>query len=89
MTTVVVYASDPIKMAIGEFEIGDILHEEPRLLWAKTRDYAGITKKKFLEYFQNKAKGYAIKVKETRMYDTPMPLNKLMVPCPPQSFTYL
>lgn len=87
--TVVVYASDPIKKVIGEFEIGEILYEEPQALWVKTRDQAGITKERFLEYFENKTKGYAIKVKEARIYNTPIPLNKLLVPCAPQSFTYL
>lgn len=87
--TVVVYASDPIKKVIGEFDIGDILHEEPQVLWTKTGEQAGITKKRFLEYFAYKMKGYAIKVKEARIYDTPVPLNKLMVSWPPQSFMYL
>jgi predicted transcriptional regulator len=89
VTTAVVYASDPIKQVIGEFQIGEILHEEPEALWAKTGDHAGITKKRFLEYFTNRTKGYAIKVKETRIYETPIPLNKLMVSLPPQSFMYL
>lgn len=89
VTTVVVYASDPISKVIGEFEIGEILHDEPQMLWAKTGEQAGITKKKFLDYFENKAKGYAIGVKTTRTYNTPIPLNRLLVPCPPQSFIYL
>lgn len=89
VTTVVVYASDPIKKVIGEFEIGEILHEEPQALWIKTGDRAGITKKRFVEYFENKTKGYAIMVKQARMYDAPIPLSKFMVPCPPQSFMYL
>ncbi len=89
VTTVVVYASDPIRKVIGEFEIGEILHEEPKALWAKTGDHAGITEKKLLEYFANKTKGYAIKVKEARIYDTPIPVDKLMVYWPPQLFTYL
>ena len=87
--TVVVYASDPIKKVIGEFEIGEILHEEPQALWAKTGDKAGITKKRFLDYFENKAKGYAISVKTARMYETSIPLDKLMLTWPPQSFAYL
>ena len=87
--TVVVYASEPIKQVIGEFEIGEIFHEEPEALWAKTGDHAGITKKRFLQYFDNKTEGYAIEVKETRTYDRPITLNELMVPWPPQSFTYL
>jgi predicted transcriptional regulator len=89
VTKVVVYASAPIQKVIGEFEIGDILHEEPEALWAKTKRHAGITKKIFLQYFKNKEKGYAIKVNSTRMYDAPLPLNRLTVLSPPQSFAYL
>jgi len=89
VTTVVVYASDPIKQVIGEFQIGEILHEEPEALWEKTADHAGIAKKRFLKYFDNKSKGYAIEVKETRTYDIPILLNELKVSWPPQSFTYL
>jgi len=89
VTTVVVYASDPISKVIGEFEIGEILHDEPQMLWATAGDPAGVTKGNFLDYFENKAKGYAIGVKTTRTYNTPIPLNRLLVPCPPQSFIYL
>ncbi len=89
VTTVVVYASDPIKKVIGEFVIGDILHDEPQMLWVKTKDHAGITEKRFLEYFRNKTKGYAIKIKSTKMYNDPLPLGNFMISTPPQSFVYL
>ena len=89
VTTVVVYASEPIKQVIGEFEIGEIFHEEPEALWAKTGDHAGITKKRFLQYFDNKTEGYAIEVKEARTYDVSIRLNQLRVSQPPQSFVYL
>ena len=89
VTTVIIYASGPIKKVIGEFEIGEILHEEPQALWVKTGDKAGLTKRRFLEYFENVEKGYAIMVKQARMYDAPLPLNSFMVSSPPQSFMYL
>jgi predicted transcriptional regulator len=86
--TIVVYASDPIKQVIGEFDIGDIIHDEPSALWAQTGDVSGITKKRFLEYFGNKTKGYAIEVKEARKYDIPVPI-KHIASWAPQSFMYL
>jgi len=89
VSRIIVYASDPIKRIIGEFEIEDILQDEPWILWLKTKNYAGISEKKFFEYFTNKSKGYAIKVKSTTMYDDPLPLNSFMVLSPPQSFIYL
>jgi predicted transcriptional regulator len=89
VTKVVVYASYPIKKVIGEFEIGGILHDKPEALWASTRKHAGINKKRFMEYFTRKRRGYAIKVKSTRMYDAPLPLDRFDVSSPPQSFVYL
>ena len=89
VTTIVVYVSNPIKKVIGEFEIEGIIQEEPQSLWEKTGQQGGISKERFLNYFENKTKGYAIKVRDARMYDTPVPLHKLMVVSPPQSFAYL
>ena len=89
VTTIVVYVSDPIKKVIGEFEIEGIIQEEPQSLWEKTGQQGGISKERFLNYFKDKTKGYAIKVRDARMYDIPVPLNKLMVVSPPQSFAYL
>ena len=86
---VIVYASNPTKLIIGEFEIEDIIHDELPDLWAKTKSHAGISKKRFFDYFINRSKGYAIEVKTTRMYDNPVSLNSLMVSSPPQSFMYL
>ena len=89
VTTIVVYVSDPIKKVIGEFEIDGIIQEEPQSLWEKTGQQGGISKERFLSYFKNKTRGYAIKVRDARMYDTPVLLNELMVVSPPQSFAYL
>lgn len=87
--SIVVYASDPIRLVIGEFEIGNILHDKPEELWAYTRNHSGITKKGFMDYFANLTKGYAIAIRETRKYETPLSLNELMISQPPQSFRYL
>lgn len=89
ITKVVVYASSPIKQIIGEFEIEDILHDAPQLIWSKTKNHAGISEKRFYEYFINKSMGYAIKIKAPTIYNNPISLNKFMVSSPPQSFMYL
>jgi len=89
VTRIVVYASAPIGKVIGEFEIGGILYDEPQKLWAKTKNHAGVSKKGFFKYFSNKDKGYAIKVKTSKLYDVPLSLDGLMVASPPQSFMYL
>jgi predicted transcriptional regulator len=89
VTTIVVYASDPVKKVIGEFEIGGIIQDKPLKLWEQTGEHAGISKELFLNYFKDKNCGYAIKVKNTKFYETPFLLDRLMVSYPPQSFLYL
>lgn len=87
--TIVVYASDPIKRVIGEFDVGEVLHEAPEQLWEQTRGHAGITKIRFMQYFANQEKGFAIGVKEARKYSNSLSLDDLMLSLPPQSFIYL
>lgn len=89
VSRVIVYASNPVKQIIGEFVIDDILHEDPQSLWVKTKRHAGISEKRFFDYFRNKTKGYAIKVKAARAYDHPLPLSSFMISSPPQSYMYL
>jgi predicted transcriptional regulator len=86
---VVVYASSPIKSVIGEFEIDKIIHDDIDALWTQTKSGAGTSEELFLEYFSNKSKGYAIKIKSQKKYDSPLSLNSLRVSVPPQSFRYL
>jgi len=51
--------------------------------------HAGINEERFFNYFANKTKGYAIKVKSTQVYEDPLPLSNFMILFPPQSYMYL
>jgi predicted transcriptional regulator len=89
ITTVVVYASSPMQKVIGEFKIDSILSDEPTKLWKRTKDHAGINKEYFDEYFADRAKGFAIKVKSVKKYAKPLCLRDDFKLTPPQSFMYL
>ena len=89
VTTIVVYTSAPIQKVIGEFKIGAVLEGAPEELWAKTKDYAGIRRDRFLQYFSNSATGYAISVAEPRLYAHHVTLSSLGIARAPQSFVYL
>ena len=86
---VIVYASSPVGKIIGEFEIEEILHDELSILWDKTKNYAGTSEENFRKYFSNKSKGYAIKIKNAKLYDKPKPLDSLGISTAPQSFMYV
>ena len=87
--TIVVYASSPGQKVIGEFEIESILNCELQTLWEKTKEFSGISEKFFFDYFVNKDKGYAIKVKKTKMYKEALCIKEDFNSSPPQSFLYL
>ncbi len=86
---VIVYASSPVRKVIGEFEIDAILMAKPAYLWQKTRDYAGISREDFFEYFEDIDIGYAIRAKNCQTYERPLDLRKSLGVSPPQSFIYL
>ena len=85
-----VYATSPISCVIGKFEIEDIYVDSPNKIWAKTKNYAGVTKDIFDDYFKDREKAFAIKVVNPVRFSEPQPL-KNYVPSntPPQSFCYV
>lgn len=86
--TIIVYASSPVQQVIGEFEIEEVLNHDLSTLWDLTQEFSGISEKFYYEYFTNKEKGFAIKIKKTRKYRTPKCLRADFNLSPPQSFAY-
>ena len=87
--TVVVYASSPVQLVIGEFDIETILIDAPEKLWEKTQEFSGISEEFFFNYFFERSVGFAIKIKKTRLYEKPRCLRKIYNLNPPQSFCYM
>lgn len=82
---VYIYASSPISKVVGEFQPVDVIHGEPEEVWEKTRDFAGIKKEFYDEYFCGKSVAHAIVIQNLKMYDKPknLPFHA------PQSFRYI
>lgn len=87
--SVIVYASSPVQKVIGEFEIGEILNDDLDTLWNRTKKHSGITEDFFYEYFSEKEKGFAIRVKKKQKYTEPKCLWSDFKLNPPQSFAYV
>jgi predicted transcriptional regulator len=75
--TIIVYASSPV------------LQSDLKSLWKVTKEFAGIDKDLFYEYFNNKQDGFAIKIAKTRRYRKPLCIKEDFKLFPPQSFLYL
>jgi predicted transcriptional regulator len=87
---VYVYASSPISMIIGEFEIEQILSTDPTSLWEATKKSSGISKDYFDKYFSGRNIAHALKVNSPRSYEEPVTLKEMFnIDRPPQSFMYV
>ena len=89
VTTAVVYVTVPVGRVVGEFEVGEILSGNPAAIWRKTKEHAGISRKRFFDYFGEADVGYAIEIKDPLLYHTPLSVRRDLKVFPPQSFLYL
>lgn len=86
---IVIYATYPIMKVVGEVEVKDILEETPEKLWNVTKEYSGVTKQFYDNYFNKSSKAIAYKLGKIEKYDEPKKLEDVGVKCAPQSFLYL
>lgn len=84
----IIYETMPIKKIVGEAEIVEVLSLDPNTLWEQTKDYSGISKKFFDEYFKNRSVAYAYKLGKVKVYDEPKSLIEFGLMTAPQSFAY-
>jgi len=88
--SVIVYCTMPVGKIVGEFYIERVECEEPSVLWEKTKEYSGISKNFYDEYFNGRKKAYALKISSYKEYKNPIsPLNIMQSFVAPQSFKYV
>jgi predicted transcriptional regulator len=86
--TVYMYATSPIKKLVGKFTVGDVIEDEPHGLWKKFKTYAGIDEKEFFEYFKGSRIGYAIQIKDLKVFPPVDPKKIIFKFTPPESYLY-
>lgn len=89
ISSVIVYASSPVCLVVGEFEIQRILSDHVNSLWLETEAFSGITKEYYDGYFHKKDIAYAIGIGKVTRYKTPHKLSDYKVHQAPQSFCYV
>lgn len=86
---IIIYASSPQKMVVGEATIEEIIEGPPKEIWEIAKSASGITKKDFLAYYKGKEKAFAYKLKNVMIYNHPKNLSFYGISQAPQSFVYL
>lgn len=69
VTKVIVYSSSPQKKIIGCFSIREIIQDNPKNIWNKCKNAAGIRKQEFFKYYCNSKQAVCIAISEVIRFD--------------------
>jgi predicted transcriptional regulator len=90
ITTVVVYATQPIGLVLGWFTIAGISESTPEGLWRRFRLSGAIGRRAYFDYFDGAVRAFGIEIEEATPLKRPVSLDELLPGLrPPQSFQYL
>lgn len=89
INVIYIYSSSPVKKIVAKATIKNIIAKSPCNLWKETRKYAGISRKKFHEYFLGKTTAYAYEIEKVTIFKKPKNLDEYGIFNSPQSFMYL
>lgn len=62
LTHMIIYASSPLKRILGVAKVNRVCIASPEETWARTKQYAGIKKGDFQQYFLNSEIAYSIEI---------------------------
>lgn len=86
---IIIYSTSPVKRIVAEVEVKSVLSNTPSNLWNETKQYSGISKSKFMKYFENKETAYAYELGKIIVYKQPKLLKDFGINYYPQSYVYL
>ena len=86
---IVIYSTSPVKRIIAEVEVKAVISNTPNKLWNETKQYSGISKTKYMKYFENKEIAFAYELGKVIVYKQPKKLEDIGIDYYPQSYVYL
>ena len=88
--SIYIYSSSPIKKIVGFFKFKYHIEDNPQHIWKTCYKFSGINKDDFFKYFENKSIGFAIPIKDLKVFKEPIDPNDFIPNFkPPQSFCYI
>lgn len=86
---ILIYSTSPVMKVVATAEVISTMCAAPSVLWEKTKDNAGISRKKYREYFHGCQKAYAYELGQVQIFDVPKKLSDFNILLAPQSFVYV
>lgn len=87
---ILIYSSSPVSKIVGYAEVKGVHKNSLDATWEYVSKYAGISKKDYLEYFNDCSDACAIELGVVKKFIRPFEIIELNPDCvPPQSFSYV
>ena len=87
--SILIYETAPVRLVVAEVEVIEVVMNTPTLVWEQTRDYAGIDKEFFDQYYRGKDVAVAYALGSVTLYNPPRTLADYGIMTPPQSYVYI
>jgi len=84
-----IYATAPISKVVGVARISKVHIDTPKNIWKFTKDYSGVDKKFYYDYYKNKNKAIAYEIYDYTEFNEPKELIEFGISAAPQSFVYI
>lgn len=88
-STILIYSTSPVMRVVAKAEIIGTICAAPSTLWEKTKVNAGISRRKYREYFHGCKTAYAYELGQIQIFDIPKSLSEYNISLAPQSFAYI
>ena len=88
-SVLLVYSTSPVMKVVAKVEILGTICAAPSTLWEQTKSNAGISRKKYREYFHGCKTAYAYKLGKVEIFEPPRDLLDYNNTVAKQSFSYV
>ncbi len=85
----IIYETYPLMKVVAEAEVKKTLYDSLESIWNMTKEFSGITKEFFDDYYINKEKALAFELVKVKKFQIPKDLSDYNIKVAPQSFIYL
>ena len=85
----IIYCTSPVMKVIGTASVKRILSGIPEDIWTLTKEYAGISKRFFDQYYYGKNLAIAYEITAVKQFKKPRDLSYYGINAAPQSFVYV
>lgn len=89
VSKIYIYETFPAMKVVAVAQVVDELAGSPSEIWERTKDFAGISKRAFYDYFQGKNDAFAYELGDVEIFEYAQNLDVFGLTRAPQSFAYV